>query len=323
MYNTKPVKEAMAYTVDSVYAILGVANPATAVKATTAINGRSRAIGTKAVQAEEQDDSDKEDDSNEASDFDGIQDDEEEEGSSLDSTKAVSVSDAESEDFSHYDNRIANSSDDESDDDLDPVTFKHPTARRKVPTKRLSLSPSPPPRPAKSAKRAPPPAATPGSTFLPTLMGGYWSGSESATDDDELAAPPPRKNRRGQQARRAIAEKKYGKNAKHIAAGAPSVQSRDKDWDPKRGARSADDRGFRSGRGRGGERGMGDNRASRRKAQAAGQVTGENAIAVKPRARGMGKKDDAGPLHPSWEAKKKAKEAKTNAKFEGKKVVFD
>jgi len=37
----------------------------------------------------------------------------------------------------------------------------------------------------------------------------------------------------------------------------------------------------------------------------------------------MGKKDDAGPLHPSWEAAKKAKEAKQMASFQGKKVVFE
>jgi hypothetical protein len=37
----------------------------------------------------------------------------------------------------------------------------------------------------------------------------------------------------------------------------------------------------------------------------------------------MGKKDDAGTLHPSWEAAKKAKEAKQTAAFQGKKVVFE
>ncbi len=51
------------------------------------------------------------------------------------------------------------------------------------------------------------------SAFLPSLMGGYISGSESASDID--VAPPTRKNRRGQRARQAIWEKKYGEKAKH------------------------------------------------------------------------------------------------------------
>ena len=34
-------------------------------------------------------------------------------------------------------------------------------------------------------------------------------------------------------------------------------------------------------------------------------------------------KKDEGPLHPSWEAARKAKEAKTNVTFQGKKVKFD
>jgi hypothetical protein len=34
-------------------------------------------------------------------------------------------------------------------------------------------------------------------------------------------------------------------------------------------------------------------------------------------------KKDEGPLHPSWEAKRKAKEQATTAAFAGKKVTFD
>jgi hypothetical protein len=35
------------------------------------------------------------------------------------------------------------------------------------------------------------------------------------------------------------------------------------------------------------------------------------------------KKDDEGPLHPSWEAAKKVKDAKKGAAFAGQKIVFD
>jgi hypothetical protein len=174
-------------------------------------------------------------------------------------------------------------------------------------------SPSPPLNPKKSTKKAQQGPPKTGSTFLPTLMGGYWSGSESATDDEELSTR--KKNRPGQQARRALWEKKFGTEANHLK-GQSSGKSRDQDWDPRRGARGAEDRRFTRGR------------ATRRgglavSAKCRERSSGENTAAVKPRARGMGKKDDTGPLHPSWEAAKKAKESKQTASFQGKKVVFE
>jgi hypothetical protein len=51
-----------------------------------------------------------------------------------------------------------------------------------------------------------------------------------------------------------------------------------------------------------------------------GRGTGENAVAVAEKR--PGRKDDAGLLHPSWEAAKRAKEAKAAATFQGTKVVF-
>ena len=143
-------------------------------------------------------------------------------------------------------------------------------------------------------------------------MGGYWSGTESsASDIEDLPSHAIRKNRPGQAARRTIWEKKYGTGANHIKSGQGSVADKgkggkDDGWDGKRGAK--DDR---RGRGRG------------------GQVTGENARALpgkSSRGRGGGmpaKKDDEGPLHPSWQAAKKAKENEKTAKFAGKKVTFD
>ncbi|KAK6354977.1 hypothetical protein TWF696_004104 [Orbilia brochopaga] len=64
------------------------------------------------------------------------------------------------------------------------------------------------------------------SSFLPTLMTGYISGSDSDSDSStgnkkkkSEKGPPEkklRKNRMGQQARRALAEKKYGTSANHV-----------------------------------------------------------------------------------------------------------
>lgn len=182
-----------------------------------------------------------------------------------------------------------------------------------------------PPSKAKNEKvvREPSKPLKAGSQFLPTLMGGYWSGEEEASDIEEELKPVVRKNRPGQQARRAIWEKKYGAAANHVK-NAPA-ESRDDGWDAKRGAKGADDRskGSRGGRtpgafGRGGSSGGVPGAFGR-----AGKVTGENASELGSKGRGRGKQDDVGVLHPSWQAAKKAKDEKKSAKFEGKKVVFD
>jgi hypothetical protein len=121
-------------------------------------------------------------------------------------------------------------------------------------------------------------------------MGGYWSGSESEAEDFEDG--PPKKNRRGQRARQAIAEKKFGKSAKHL---------QNQDRTGPRGARGAP-RGGRFER-PGHDRGV------------------RNDAAEPPKKK---HRDDEGSLHPSWAAAKKAKEAKkVTAVFEGKKISFD
>ncbi|KAJ4861846.1 BUD22 domain-containing protein [Trichoderma breve] len=142
-----------------------------------------------------------------------------------------------------------------------------------------------------AAKAAAKTARSGDSTFLPTLMGGYISGSESASD---IEAPP--KKRRGQRARQAIWEKKYGANAKHLQKAA-TKGGRDAGWDMKRGAVGPEDQG----RGKPWKRGGRPNKPP-----------------PKPT-----KKDNEGPLHPSWEARKKAKEAQKSVAFTGQKVVFD
>ncbi|KAF2744760.1 Bud-site selection protein [Sporormia fimetaria CBS 119925] len=135
------------------------------------------------------------------------------------------------------------------------------------------------------------------STFLPSLShAAYYSGTESEASD--LEDDRPKKNRRGQRARQKIWEKKFGEKAKH-----KQKEERSKGWDPKRGA--VDDsrsRGPRTGRGP--------------------TVTGENATALGDRKKPP-KRDDSGPLHPSWQAAKLAKEKKLAAKPAGTKIVFD
>jgi hypothetical protein len=156
-------------------------------------------------------------------------------------------------------------------------------------------------------------------TFLPSLaLGGYISGSDSDHSSSSqlgFGTAEPRKNRRGQQARRQIWEKKFGRKAKHLQGQAQS-QDRDQGWDPRAGARSADFRG-KDGRRRG--------RGPVQRGRVGPLSSGANADPIKARApKGENKENQAGgPLHPSWEAAKRAKEAKKSVTFQGKKLVFD
>ncbi|KAH8816109.1 Bud-site selection protein [Xylogone sp. PMI_703] len=261
------------------------------------------------------------------------EDDQEEYGSEL-----------EEEELSKWDALLGGSSDEES---FDEETYKksHPAHK---PRQSLSLSPSlspspslsgssssstssqsrspsPPPSSAKAktsrpSRSQPEPKPIGGSTFLPTLMGGYWSGSESASDleDDPATAAPVHKNRKGQQARRAIWEKKYGAKANHVVKGLG--KEKDDGWDPKRGAKSSSGSDWKGRKGanfRDRQGGRGRNFAT---------ATGENAVTIKPRDKAGGdirKRDDVGTLHPSWQAAKKAKQTEKTATFQGKKLVFD
>ncbi len=326
MYDTKPVKETMTLVVNSIYSILGLPNPKAIPKATIFTIGEAE----KKDQDQGNEEpgellADEEVDGNE-----GAPDTRDTNGAERDTKLLQNDSeknpdlDASSEDLSRYGGVVGGSSDEDrnldsdSEDGIQRPAFNirsspHPSDPL-ISLSDMSRSPSPVPKSKKSTKKAQQANSKPGSTFLPTLMGGYWSGSDESATEDEGIAPAPRKNRRGQQARRAIWEKKFGAKANHLKNQA-SGRVRDKDWDPKRGARGANERRPRGGsRGRGGRTGF-----TRSKEQS----TGEDAIPLQPRARGMGKKDDAGPLHPSWEAAKKAKEAATKLpSFEGKKVVF-
>lgn len=159
---------------------------------------------------------------------------------------------------------------------------------------------------------SPPPKASrkePKNGYLPSLMGGYISGSESDASDIDVA-PAARKNRRGQRARQAIWEKKFKAKAKHLSQ---EKAGRDSGWDLKRGAVDGSDRTpWKKGIKTPFER------------RSDGQHDEQEHSAPEPRRpRPPTKKDDEGPLHPSWEARKKAKEAQQTAAFQGKKITFD
>ncbi|KAK7415985.1 hypothetical protein QQZ08_012181 [Neonectria magnoliae] len=224
------------------------------------------------------------------------------------------------DEFSKYDHLLGSSSD-EDEDDFSHERFDRFKGREKVNLDDISLSgsatdsdsdsepddipsasssPSPPPAKKKKEKKTPTARPT-GSTFLPSLMGGYISGSESASDVDVA----PAKKRRGQRQRQAIWEKKFGEKAKHLQQ--PAKSGRDSGWDGKRGAVDAGDAEQRTPWKKGIR-----NPLVRGKARAEPE-------AEKPPP----KKDDEGPLHPSWTARKKAKEQEKTVAFTGSKITFD
>jgi len=199
----------------------------------------------------------------------------------------------------------------------------HSLSPSPFPSPSLLPSPTPPPTVPRSTHPPKPPPTTKQTTFLPSLIGGYWSGSDScsAPSDTEPSAAQPRKNRRGQQERRAIWEKKFGKGAKHLLQ-EQRVQKRDEGWDARRGASDGQGRG----RGRSGMRGGGRSRQQPASGANGEVVSGKRSAGRGGEAKGK-RKGDEGPLHPSWEAKKKAKEKAAAGAgavaFLGKKTVFD
>ncbi|KAF5985685.1 bud22 family protein C4F10.06 [Fusarium bulbicola] len=242
----------------------------------------------------------------------------------------------EEKSMSKYDHLLGGSSDSEDEDDFDDERFERFKGKEKVNLDDISVSgsdaapelgseseeeddeddeepsvsasPSPPPAKKKSKDKASAPARPHESTFLPTLMGGYISGSESASDIDVA----PAKKRRGQRARQAIWEKKFGNKAKHLQKPAWETQrGRDSGWDGKRGAVEPGD-GPRTPW----KKGIRNPLAARQ----GGSAGAESKPEVK---RPPPKKDDEGTLHPSWAARKQAKDAEKTAAFAGSKITFD
>lgn len=168
----------------------------------------------------------------------------------------------------------------------------------------MSGSESEPPSASPEPQKAPAPKK---SAFLPSLtMGGYISGSGSDIEDIDTA---PKKNRRGQRARQQIWEQKFGTKAKHL-----QKEERNTGWDSKRGATDSSQR---------------HGKASVQRQRKANPPNGlGGGFEQQKSKRGNDAKhkhqDDSGPLHPSWEAAKKAKDRKeAPIAFQGKKITFD
>ena len=267
-----------------------------------------------------------------STDFEGFQSDVDEPGpttgemsssgedqNSQDEEEEEEAEDSE-EEASKYDHLLGGSSDSESD--VDPSIWERFRGTEKVnlddissgsesdvntsdpqaASPSASASPSPPPA---KRKKAPKPAESvnPAQSGFYSLLGGYVSGSESASEIED-AAP---KKRRGQRARQKIWEKKYGSKAKHLHQ--QKKTSRDSGWDMKRGAVDGEDQGRRT------PWKKGVSNPFEKKSRDG--PTRESAPRKTP------KRDDEGPLHASWEAAKKAKEAQKQASFAGSKIVFD
>lgn len=263
------------------------------------------------------------------------------------------VSDGESMDLSNFDARLASASDGSDSDDDDSFPQKPALQSNKTTSKisddisisssaeeALSVSEYSEPEP-ESESDSPPPLTKSKSpkldtkitdkpkdtTFLPSLMmGGYWSGSDSEPEeDDEVAAAaigsgkPARKNRMGQQARRALWEKKFGARARHIQEEQQKKGSRNNNknsgWDARRGATDDNDNRPRWGSAAAGRRPY-TGSSSRNGDGGEQDVRKENAVAAN-------KKKAYDGLHPSWEAARKAKQEKAQASFQGKKITFD
>ncbi|KAF2239634.1 Bud-site selection protein [Viridothelium virens] len=236
-----------------------------------------------------------------------------------------SMDEDEHENLAKFEDRLASASD-ESDvgDDSHQDTPQRSSPNADHVLADLSVSSS---SPAPSSPREVPPASSKAtksikpnkSAFLPSLtMGGYISGSESGSEDD-LDVTPARRNRRGQRARQQIWEAKYGNNANHLQKQKQNDKrgDRNKGWDPRRGAVE--------------ERGSTFPNWKREKGGAQELPTGANAtqrsnstVRSNDRTGRLTEGGEEGSLHPSWEAKRKAKEQqKHNAAFQGKKITFD
>ena len=248
----------------------------------------------------------------------------------FDTTDHIAKDDSDDDDYKQYKSRLADDSDSNgySSDERHPSIHKSETSdslSRDGRTEQFhqqsnqdlvssSSSPEPPPSSRKRiVSTTPTVTQSTSTTFLPSLMmGGYISGSESATDisEEERKNAQVRKNRMGQQARRALWEKKYGTKANHIKK---QRQSRDHGWDAQRGAMPSHDpdKFGRMRRNNLGESGYRDRP----------RASGANNDPVKH--KDVPQKSQNASLHPSWEAAKKMKEQKKKTAFEGKKIVFD
>lgn len=122
---------------------------------------------------------------------------------------------------------------------------------------------------------------------LPSLQGGYISGSDdSEIEEDPPELKPQRKNRRGQRARRQMWERRYGKRANHVVKAQREEEQEQHEKEEKRRQREL-------------------KRERWQKAQL------------------ERKQDSVKPLHPSWEARRQREIQQHNISFAGKKMKFE
>lgn len=172
------------------------------------------------------------------------------------------------------------------------------------------------------------------STFLPSLATGYVSFSDDDDDDarwirqaEHEDRQQERKNRPGQRARRALWEKKFGEKAKHV------VKARKQD--PKasassslavssnlRGAKLLEHQKEVAMQERAAREAERKRAYQERQQRANGRREGPANANMVQMSDKRAKKADSAPVHPSWEAKRKAQEA-LQAAPAGKKIKFD
>lgn len=209
-------------------------------------------------------------------------------------------------------NASADDDDDHDDDDDDDEGTKTEASDEDGSLSGYSSSSAQPAlvKRAKLSSKLKPNARPSSSTFLPALNVGYTLGDSDASDVDiddlavdKMERERGRKNRRGQQARRAIWEKKYGKSAKHLVKLKQNhVPKQQKPGESHRSKAAGAPRNSYTGK-------RNDN---------GGQPTGSN---TEPIAATKGAADPK--LHPSWIAKQNQLKNLSLLKPAGKKITFD
>ncbi|KAH7919582.1 Bud-site selection protein [Leucogyrophana mollusca] len=170
------------------------------------------------------------------------------------------------------------------------------------------------------------------SAFLPSLSVGFTRGDSDSewSDSEEKVADEIKKNRRGQRARRAIWEKKFGRNANHVKKQKETAEPFKR---PRSGVVPTDQRRERNNRFA--QRQSHPDHPSHRSVPQKHQPqfsqasdsgwnsrSAKGSVGSRPSLGGPSQnRRDERPLHPSWEAKKKQKSASI-VPAQGTKIVF-